>query len=176
MMSDSEHEDQQEPKIVIDTDWKDQVAREKEVADAASGDSDDQSAVVPDSDTAADQTIDVSTDVSSTDESTDESTEESTDVSSDSGGDRSDGEMPAPPPASFDVLLSMLFTQAMAMLGQMPDPASGKTTINKQYAKHYIDTLDMLTEKTKGNLNDDESKMLSEALHALRMMYVNVRA
>jgi hypothetical protein len=158
-MSDSEHEDQQEPKIVIDTDWKDQVAREKEAADAAGGDSDNQSAVVPDSDTATDQTIDVSTD-----------------VSSDSGGDQSDGAMPAPPPASFDVLVSMLFTQAMAMLGQMPDPASGKTTINKQYAKHYIDTLDMLSEKTKGNLNDDESKMLSEALHALRMMYVNVRA
>jgi hypothetical protein len=160
-MSDSEHEDQQEPKIVIDTDWKDQIAREREAADAAGDDSDDQSAVVPDSDTAAatDQTIDVSTD-----------------VSSDSGGDQSDGAMPAPPPASFDVLLSMLFTQAMAMLGQMPDPASGKTTINKQYAKHYIDTLDMLSEKTKGNLNDDESKMLSEALHALRMMYVNVRA
>jgi hypothetical protein len=168
MMSDSEHEDQQEPKIVIDTDWKDQVAREKEAADAASGDSDDQSAVVLDSDT-AEQTIDGSTDVSSSDEG-------STDVSSDSDVDQSDGEMPAPPPASFDVLLSMLFTQAMAMLGQMPDPASGKTTINKQYAKHYIDTLDMLTEKTKGNLNDDESKMLSEALHALRMMYVNVRA
>ena len=64
----------------------------------------------------------------------------------------------------------------MALLGQMPDPGSGKTSINKPYAKHYIDTLDMLSEKTKGNLSDDEKKMLSEALHALRMMYVNVKA
>ena len=69
-----------------------------------------------------------------------------------------------------------MFTQAMAMLGHMPDPSSGETMVNKPYAKHYIDTLDMLGEKTKGNLSDDESKILSEALHALRMAYVNVKA
>jgi hypothetical protein len=83
--------------------------------------------------------------------------------------------MPAPPPASFTVLISMLFSQAMAMLGQMPDPSSGETTINKPFAKHYIDTLEMLQEKTKGNLDDEETSMLSEALHALRMMYVNAK-
>ncbi len=84
-------------------------------------------------------------------------------------------DMPPPPPATFDVLISMLFTQAMAMLGQMPDPTTGEPKVNKAYAKHYIDTLDMLSEKTEGNLSDDEKKMLSEALHALRMMYVNVK-
>ena len=88
-----------------------------------------------------------------------------------------DGESPtAPPPASFEVLISMLFTQAMATLGQMPNPATGKPEVNKPFAKHYIDTLEMLGEKTKGNLNEDESKMLSEALHALRMAYVSVKA
>ncbi len=81
-----------------------------------------------------------------------------------------------PPPASFDGLISMLFTQAMAMLGQIPDPSTGKTTINKPYAKHFIDTMEMLGEKTKGNLSKDESKMLSEALHAMRMTYVSVRS
>ena len=87
-----------------------------------------------------------------------------------------DGESPtAPPPASFEVLISMLFTQAMATLGQMPNPATGKPEINKPLAKHYIDTLEMLGEKTQGNLNDDESKMLSEALHALRMAYVSTK-
>ena len=69
----------------------------------------------------------------------------------------------------------MLFTQAMATLGQMPNPATGKPEINKPFAKHYIDTLEMLGEKTQGNLNDDESKMLSEALHALRMAYVSTK-
>lgn len=101
------------------------------------------------------------------------------DVSEDadvSKGSDAAGKYPPAPPASFEILISMMFTQAMAMLGHMPDPASGETTVNKPYAKHYIDTLDMLGEKTKGNLSDDESKILSEALHALRMAYVNAKA
>ena len=57
----------------------------------------------------------------------------------------------------------------------MPHPVSGEVEVNKPYAKHYIDTLEMLGEKTKGNLSDDESKMLSEALHALRMAYVSAK-
>ncbi len=84
--------------------------------------------------------------------------------------------LPPPPPASFEVLVSMLFTQAMATLGQIPDPISGKPKVNKPYAKHYIDTLEMIGDKTKGNLSSDESKILSEALHALRMVYVDTKA
>ncbi|TWU50770.1 hypothetical protein Poly51_40630 [Rubripirellula tenax] len=84
------------------------------------------------------------------------------------------GEMP-PPPATFEALLSMLFTQSMAMLGQIPDPATGQPTVNKPYAKHFIDVLEMLGEKTKGNLSDQEKKMHSEALHAMRMAYVSVK-
>ena len=149
-MSDSDNESDQEPKLVVDTDWKEQVAREKELA-AASQDASDQEP--------ADNT-------------------ESKTATTKTGADSQAGaksELPPAPPASFEVLVSMLFTQAMAMLGHMPDPSSGETTINKPYAKHYIDTLDMLGEKTKGNLNDEESKILSEGLHALRMAYVNTK-
>ena len=99
--------------------------------------------------------------------------EPQTDVD-DTASEETTGPM-APPPASFEVLISMLFTQAMGTLGQMPNPATGKAEVNKAFAKHYIDTLEMLGEKTKGNLNDDESKILSEALHALRMTYVSVK-
>ena len=153
-MSDSENKAEEEPKLVVDTDWKEQVAREKEMAgsskdqadlDRASGGEDD----APKSETAASKTADSSQD---------------------------SGKYPPAPPASFEVLVSMLFTQAMAMLGHMPDPSSGETSVNKPYAKHYIDTLDMLGEKTKGNLSDEEGKILSEALHALRMAYVNAKA
>ena len=63
-----------------------------------------------------------------------------------------------------------------SLLGHIPDPESGKASINKPYAKHYIDTLEMLSEKTKGNLSDDESAMISEALHTLRMAYVNAKS
>lgn len=145
-MSDTEQQDdQQEPKIVVDTDWKEQVAKEKEAA-AVADEFEDQGA----------ETV-VSEPVSDDDHAV------------------SDGELPPPPPASFEVMISMLFTQAMSFLGQIPDPASGQSKVNKPYAKHYIDTLEMLGEKTEGNLSDDEQKMLSEALHALRMMYVNVK-
>jgi len=94
---------------------------------------------------------------------------------SDSANTSSAESMPDPPPASFSVLVTMLFTQAMGMLGQMPDPNTGQANVNKPFAKHYIDTLEMLESKTKGNLDDQEAAMLNEALHALRMMYVDTR-
>ena len=94
---------------------------------------------------------------------------------SDSANAPSAESMPDPPPASFSVLVTMLFTQAMGMLGQMPDPNTGQANVNKPFAKHYIDTLEMLESKTKGNLDDQEAAMLNEALHALRMMYVDTR-
>lgn len=145
-MSDPENEDQQEPKIIVDTDWKEQVAKEKEAASEAAAAEPDASA-----------------------------TEIDHEAGSPVAEQPADQELPPPPPATFDVLISMLFTQALAMLGQMPDPGTGKATVNKPYAKHHIDTLEMLQEKTSGNLSDDETKMLSEALHALRMAYVNTR-
>jgi hypothetical protein len=156
-MSDTEQDDQQDSKIVVDTDWKEQVAREKE-APSESTEAPSESTEAPESDHGREEKTVV------------------TETAGDPVADRGDDDMPPPPPASFDVLVSMLFTQAMAFLGQIPDPASQATKINKSYAKHYIDTLEMLGEKTKGNLADDENKMLSEALHALRMMYVNVKA
>lgn len=152
-MSDSPQEEQpKEPKIIVDTDWKEQVQREKEAAQHASPE---------DTESNAAAAADASTETPSATAGGDEAGQE---------------ELPPPPPASFEVLVSMMFTQAMAMLGQMPDPRSGEATVNKLYAKHYIDTLDMLGEKTQGNLSDDESKVLSEALHALRITYVNVKA
>jgi hypothetical protein len=69
----------------------------------------------------------------------------------------------------------MMFTQGMSMLGKIPDPTGEMMSVNKPYAKHTIDTLEMLGEKTAGNLTDDESAMLAEALHALRMAYVNTK-
>ena len=82
--------------------------------------------------------------------------------------------MPPMPPASFPFLLTTLATQAMASLGQMPDPVEGKPVIRPELAKHYIDTLGVLEEKTKGNLSNEESAMLKNLLHELRMLYVSV--
>ena len=79
----------------------------------------------------------------------------------------------APPPASFSVLVTTLATQVMVALGQFPSP-EGKEEIKPEpmIARHLIDTLAVLEEKTKGNLTDEESGMLTQVLHELRMLYV----
>ncbi|QDU93542.1 DUF1844 domain-containing protein [Lignipirellula cremea] len=76
------------------------------------------------------------------------------------------------PPASFEMLVSIFATQAIASLGGIPDPIEGKVVVRKPLAKHYIDLLAVIEEKTKGNLSSDESQMLTEALHQLRMLFV----
>ena len=77
------------------------------------------------------------------------------------------------PPASFLVLMSTLATQTMAALGMIGDPATGEARVNRPMAKHFVDTLAMLQEKTKGNLTEEESAHLRDALHQLRMAYVS---
>ncbi len=139
--------DNADPKIIVDSDWKAQVAKEKEAAEAKelSGDSDTAAGTKAGDDFVPKR------------------------------NDADDQEIPPPPPATFEILISMMFTQAMSMLGHIPDPSGADSPVNKPYAKHTIDTLEMLGEKTKGNLTEEESGMLSEALHALRMAYVNTK-
>jgi hypothetical protein len=80
------------------------------------------------------------------------------------------------PPATLEMLVTMLFTQAMAALGQLPGPDGNMGPVNKPFAKYFIDTVELLGEKTKGNLSEDEAKMISESLHAMRMAFVSVKA
>ena len=108
------------------------------------------------------------------DQPADAETQESSN-SNDVGAKQESGSIPPPPPASFEMLISMLFSQAMTMLGQIPDPQTGESTTNKPFAKYTIDTLEMLSEKTEGNLSEAESTMLSQTLHALRMAYIEVK-
>ena len=81
-----------------------------------------------------------------------------------------------PPKATFETLATMLFTQGMASLGQLPSQDNQAMPINKDLAKHFIDTIELLGEKTKGNLSNDESSLLGEVLHVLRLTFVSVRA
>lgn len=144
-MTDSSSED--EPKIIVDEDWKEQVQKEKEALKAAE-ESEESASEAADEESASEEVAE-----------TEPAAESNFKL----------------PPASFETLISMMFTQAMAMLGQIPDPSTGKPTVDKVVAKHYIDTLEVLEVKTKGNLEEDEGKMLGEALHALRMAFVSVK-
>lgn len=80
----------------------------------------------------------------------------------------------AAPEASFSFFISTLALQASIFLGEIPNPATNKKETNLTQAKFIIDTLGMLKDKTKNNLNDDENKLLESALYQLRMQYVNV--
>jgi hypothetical protein len=79
------------------------------------------------------------------------------------------------PPASLPLLVTTLATQALASMGQIPDPVEGKAILRLDVARHFIDTLAVLEEKTKGNLTAEEEQMLSSTLHQLRMAYVSVQ-
>ena len=122
----------EEPKIIVDEDWKDQVQREKEqlreqdqvAADSPAGD-----------------------------------------------GGPAGQEMP---PASMPFLISMLSSQAMMAMGFLPDPSGQQAPVDLPMAKHFIDLLGVLEVKTKGNLDEEEEKMLTESLHQFRMAFLQM--
>jgi hypothetical protein len=78
------------------------------------------------------------------------------------------------PPADFQTIVSLLATQAMISLGALPNPITGKATQHPHQAKHFIDLLAVLEEKTKGNLSAAESQGLEKLLHELRMVFMSV--
>src|SRR5579862_514143 len=69
-------------------------------------------------------------------------------------------------------MVGLFGTQAMIALGKLANPATGKAEKNLPAASLFIDTLEMLEAKTKGNLNPDETKLLHATLTDLRLMYV----
>ena len=79
---------------------------------------------------------------------------------------------PRIPEASFSLFTSSLVTQALISLGEVENPFSKKSEQNLDQAKFTIDTLEIIREKTKGNLTEDETKLLDTALYDLRMGYI----
>ena len=79
---------------------------------------------------------------------------------------------PELPPASLTYLASSLYYQASMFLGLMPNPASGKLEKDLPVAKHSIDMLEVLQQKTEGNRTPEESEDLEAMLYQLRMAYV----
>ena len=78
------------------------------------------------------------------------------------------------PAAGFASLVSGLVTQILFALGAIEDPQTKQRYRNLPLAKHHIDTLAILEEKTKGNLSEDEKKLLDNALYEVRMQYVQI--
>ena len=63
---------------------------------------------------------------------------------------------------------------AALFLGQIPNPKTGEPEVNLDFARMFIDQLAMIQEKTRGNLTNEEAKVLSNALSNLQMAYVEI--
>lgn len=77
------------------------------------------------------------------------------------------------PEAGFSTLVQTLATQAAFFMSSERDPRSGRSIQNLDLAKHHIDLLGVLEEKTKGNLTDEEKRLLDSILYELRVAYVS---
>lgn len=127
-------DNQAQPKIIVDDDWKAKVQAEKAAAAAKKG--------PPPSEA---------------------------EEPADAGAER------RLPPASFELLITTLATQALAAMGKFPDPVAGHPIVRPDVAKHYIDTLGILEQKTHGNLSEAEAALLTDILHELRMLFISTR-
>jgi hypothetical protein len=75
---------------------------------------------------------------------------------------------------TFETLVLSLSSTAMVQLGLIPEPTTNQPEQNLPAAKQTIDILEILQEKTKGNLDASESKLLDNVLYELRMTYLEV--
>ncbi len=116
-----------EKKIIIDEDWKTQVAAEKEAA-----------------------------------------------LRQPAGEEAGAEEIGELPEASFELLISTFVTEAMVALGQFPHPGTGEIEADPGHAKFAIDMLEVIAEKTKGNLDPMEEQGIKDILHQLRMAFIAV--
>jgi ATPase subunit of ABC transporter with duplicated ATPase domains len=95
------------------------------------------------------------------------------------GGQASDAE-PAeeaetiPPSRSFQMLIDFLTRNAAAMLGGMADPRTGQPFVDIEGAREMIDMLDVLREKTKGQLAKADSDLLIEVLGSLKLTFMEI--
>jgi hypothetical protein len=74
----------------------------------------------------------------------------------------------------FIEFVMMHAQNAALFLGQIPNPKTGEGEVNLELAKMFIDQLAMIQEKTRGNLTNEESTVLRNALSNLQMAYVEV--
>ncbi len=76
------------------------------------------------------------------------------------------------PEASFMTLIFSLYTHAQITLGVIPDPMTQQMYKDLEQAKYNIDLLDVLKDKTRGNLTTEEEQTLEQMLYEVRMAYV----
>lgn len=79
------------------------------------------------------------------------------------------------PEVSFISFILSLNTTALFHLGELAHPESGQKAVDLELAKHTIDTLSMLAEKTRGNLDAQESELMTKVLYELKMRFIKTK-
>ena len=77
------------------------------------------------------------------------------------------------PPATFTTLVQSIVTQVLFYLGEL-SARGAEPNVNLDMAKHNIDMLGVIEEKSKGNLTPEEQSLLDGALYEARMRYVSI--
>ena len=136
----------EQPKIIVDSDWKAQAQAEKERLAAAEREKAQKAAP-----------------------------KASVSIPGVGGEAHPDAEgEEGPLEANFKALLGTLITGALTYMGAFPDPQTGRAMVAPEYARFHIDLLAVLQEKTKGNLAKEEEDYLNQALNELRMQFVEL--
>lgn len=138
-------DERREPKIIVDSDWKSQAQAEKERLAAAEREKAQKAPAKAGSPAGAGGAP---------------------------GGDAEDLE--ALPEPNFKGLLGTLITNALMYLGAFPDPQTGRAMVAPEYAKFHIDLMEVLKEKTKGNLTPEEQEQMDQSLNELKMQFVEI--
>ncbi len=81
-------------------------------------------------------------------------------------------EMPPRTPIDFPSYLLSYYTQGLVLLGEVPNPYTNKKEEDVDAARHTIDILSMLEQKTRGNLTKEEQQLLETVLYELRMKFM----
>ena len=76
------------------------------------------------------------------------------------------------PEVSFVSFVLSLNTTALFHLGELTHPETGQKHVDLELAKHTVDTLAMLAEKTRGNLDPQENELMTKVLYELKMRFV----
>lgn len=154
--------DESHPKIIVDDDWKSKVQAEKESLRKAA---EPHPAPEPAESSAGSAAAEPAA-----------ATEAAGPSQPGQGGRRKAAsradQRHALPPASFSLIVSTFATEAMIALGQLPGHDGQRPPVMLDHAKHLIDLLGVLDEKTRGNLTREESLMLDSVLHQLRMAFI----
>lgn len=74
----------------------------------------------------------------------------------------------------FNDFVFLQAQNAGLFLGQLPNPSTGETSVNLKAAATVLDSLEMLTAKTQGNLTAEEASLLEKALLNIHALYANV--